>query len=129
MLIRDTRFGAALASYFSSAPEDNGTSVEHNVVLMRGHGFTVVAEGIVECVVRAVYTQQNASIQTTALLTRAAYGLITSGAEKKLPEIRYLNAAETKASEMITQSAGTALRPWGLWLREVEKEELYVNEA
>ncbi|KAK5137320.1 hypothetical protein LTR08_000290 [Meristemomyces frigidus] len=73
MLIRNTRFGAALASQFASAGTGNTKQPTHAVVLMRGHGFTVQGPSIMDVVLRSVYTQQNASIQTTALLTRAAH--------------------------------------------------------
>lgn len=123
MLIRNTRFGSALASYF--APKDKNEP-SHAVVLMRGHGFTVQGPSIVDVVLRAVYTQQNANIQTTALLTRAAHfgpNQQSSGSAG----VTYLSEEETQgATEMTKRSA---YRPWGLWLREVEAQGLYVNQA
>lgn len=91
---------------------------EHAMVLMRGHGFTVVAESITDAVVRAVYTQKNAVIQTTALTTNAAYGG-TPG------NIRYLSSKEMTAAAKVMK--WSAYRPWGLWLREVEACNLYIN--
>lgn len=122
MLIRNTHLGTALASHFSATP--NATTPEHTVVLMRGHGLTVLAPTIQDCVLRAVYTQSNAAIQTTALLTRAAYfGAQASAAE----EMRFLSEEEaTAALEMTKWSAN---RPWALWLREVEAAGLYVNRG
>ena len=122
MLVRNTHLGAALAAAFSDSKDSTSKSPDHAVVLMRGHGLTVIAPSIQECVLRAVYTQKNASIQTTALITRAAqYG--TSQA----PAVKYLNPAEAAASAEMTR--WSAMRPWGLWIREVEAAGLYVNLA
>ena len=123
MLVRNIKFGAALASSFGDGQPDQA------VVLMRGHGFTVQGSSIMEAVLRAVYTQQNASIQTTALLTRAAY--FTSGQQptdgRATSDIKYLSEEETRgATEMTKWSVG---RPWRLWLREVEAQGMYVNTA
>jgi len=122
MLVRNTYLGAALASCFSDSP--TATSPDHAVVLMRGHGFTTQGANIEQCVLRAVYTQQNASIQTTALLTHAAH---FSGRDTQTPEIKYLDEEESQASGVMTD--WSAYRPWGLWTREVEAHDLYVNQA
>lgn len=95
---------------------------------MRGHGFTVQASNIEECVLRAVYTQQNAQIQTTTLLTRSAfYGSSLTSSNGPSPEIRYLDEEECVAATAMTK--WSAYRPWGLWAREVEANPLYVNQA
>lgn len=122
MLVKTTKFGAALASDFGQ-----GVHAEHAVVLMRGHGFTVQGKSIVDVVLRAVYTQQNAGIQTTALLTRAAY---FGGAQQDTNDayrsgVQYLSEEETEGSTEMTERS--AARPWRLWLREVEAQGLYVN--
>ena len=123
MLIRNTRFGAALASYFMG--KDEKDQPDHAVVLMRGHGFTVQGASIMDVVLRAVYTQQNASIQTTALLTRAAHFGSSQTASSGAEDVVYLSEEETEgATEMTKWSAG---RPWRLWCREVEAQGLYVN--
>ena len=123
MLVRTTKFGATLASHFGDGRPD------HAVVLMRGHGFTVQGSSIMEAVLRAVYTQQNAAIQTTALITRAAYfgpGSKPAG-DAAASGVQYLSEEETQgATEMTKWSAG---RPWRLWLREVEAQGMYVNTA
>jgi ribulose-5-phosphate 4-epimerase/fuculose-1-phosphate aldolase len=120
MLVRNEGLGGALAERF-----DGGVAV----ALMRGHGFTAVGEGIEEVVLRAVYTQKNAAIQTAALTTRAAY-LAGGGGEATTADaqgIRYLSEEETAdATEMTRWSAQ---RPWKLWAREVEACGLYVNSA
>lgn len=134
MLVRNTRLGAALAASFADFPD--ATTPDHVVALMRGHGFTVVGPSIMDTVLRAVYTQQNARIQTTALITRAAhFGLAggrpppPSGSDVRPGDsdagVHYLNVKETEDAAQMTR--WSALRPWRLWLREVEASGLYVN--
>lgn len=122
MLVSNTRFGSALAAQFGDGQEPS-----HAVTLMRGHGFSVQGGNIMEAVLRAVYTQQNAGIQTTALLTRAAYfgpGQQTAGASAD-SGVTYLSEEETEGATVMTKwSVG---RPWRLWLREVEAQGMYVN--
>jgi len=129
MLVRNTRLGGALAAHFAS--EADPSKPIHSVALMRGHGLTVHGPSIQDAVLRAVYTQQNAAIQTTALITRAAHyglqswsgGMSASGGE----EIAYLSEKEADDAAGMTQ--WSAMRPWKLWLREVEAAGLYVNMA
>ena len=116
-LVRNTHLGGALASHFSES--DSADEPDHAVVLMRGHGFTVVGGGIEEAVLRAIYTQKNALIQTTALTTLSAH----SGGSAQ--EIRYLSDKEAEAATDMTR--WSASRPWKLWVREVEAANLYVN--
>jgi len=110
MLVRNVRLGAALASYFASVKSSE--SPDHAVVLMRGHGFTVQGSSIEDVVLRAVYTQQNASILTTALTTRAAFFCAGMGdsAREELPDVHYLSEEETKGSTEMTR--WSAMRPW-----------------
>jgi ribulose-5-phosphate 4-epimerase/fuculose-1-phosphate aldolase len=121
MLIRNTHLGGALASHFTDS--ESATTPDYAVVLMRGHGLTVLAPTIQDCVLRAVYTQKNASIQTTSLLTHAAY----FGSNGAPAEITYLSEDESRAAFDMTR--WSAMRPWGLWLREVEATGLYVNRG
>jgi hypothetical protein len=125
MLVRNTHLGAALASYFSTAAE--ATVPDHNVVLMRGHGMTVIGPTIQDCVLRAVYTQSNAAIQTTTLLTRAAWRteMAAHGGSQAIDPIAFLSEEETEAAMEMTR--WSAMRPWTLWLREVEAAGIYVN--
>lgn len=109
MLVRSAHTGDALAKCF-----DGGKAV----TLMRGHGFTVVAEELELAVLRAVYTQKNATIQTSTMLINSASG-------DPCQDIRYLNQEEAEAADVTTQLA--AGRPWGLWVREVEACGLYLN--
>lgn len=116
LLVRNTHLGGSLAEAFS----DGGDKPAHAVVLMRGHGATVVADNIEECVKRAIYMQKNAMIQTTALTTRAAFG-------DDLDDIQYVE--EEEFAPTMKNTKGSAQRPWGLWVREVEASNLYVNSA
>lgn len=114
MLVRNEHLGAALAKCFA---------FDQAVVLMRGHGFTAVAENIEECVLRAVYTSRNAAIQTSALSSHAAYG----NRDGPLQPIKYLSPEEAKAATEMTK--WSAQRPWKLWVKEVETSNLYENTA
>lgn len=130
MLVRNTRFGNTLAEQFSSpsAASSSKQAPDHPVVLMRGHGFTVAGSSIQETVLRAVYTQQNASIQTTALTTSAAhFGPPGTNGQGSSSQIHYLSDKECEGALEMTK--WSAYRPWGLWLREVEALGLYVNMA
>ena len=120
MLVKNIRFGAALAKHFST---DNGTTPDKSVVMMRGHGMTVVGDSIQSAVLRSIYTQQNAKLQTTALTLQSTY---FGPGDKKKP-IKYLSETETEGAFIMTRK--TAYRPWGLWVREVEAAGLYVNLA
>jgi hypothetical protein len=126
MLVRNTRLGAALASHFSTTA--TATAPDHTVVLMRGHGMTVLGPTIQDCVLRAIYTQTNASIQTTTLLTRAAWRAESAqGGQDAIEGIHYLNEEEVEAAMEMTK--WSAMRPWTLWLREVEAAGMYVNRC
>jgi ribulose-5-phosphate 4-epimerase/fuculose-1-phosphate aldolase len=93
LLIRNGPLGAALAASL-------GPSC---VVLMRGHGATVVGASLREAVFRAVYTEINAKLQRDAL----ALGAVT-----------YLTAGEAEAT---TRSVGGQIdRAWNLWRSQAE---------
>lgn len=91
LLVRDRRIGAALATHFD----------DHPIVLMRGHGSTVVGESLKQVVYRAVYAEVNARCQTTAM---------------GLGEVTYLSAAE--CASCMTSHEAQAERPWVLWKEE-----------
>lgn len=133
--------GAALASSFLSKESDAAASSatspqpDHTVVLMRGHGFTAIGSDVREAVFRAVYTQQNAGVQTTAMMLRnVQMGAVERGKAREEREkgvhdegVKYLGDGELgDCREMGQKTVG---RPWGLWVREVEANGLYVNEA
>lgn len=90
LLIRSRELGAALAASLGT----------HRVVLMRGHGCTVVAESLPLAVYRAVYTEVNAKLLLQAL---------------PLGEVTYLTAEEAGAA--LASTEGQVQRPWELWRR------------
>ena len=91
LLIRSREQGAALAA------ELGGNSV----VLMRGHGCTIVAPDIRLAVFRSIYTKANAELQARALM---------------LGQPVYLTDEESEAAAR--NIGGQIARPWGLWQRE-----------
>jgi HCOMODA/2-hydroxy-3-carboxy-muconic semialdehyde decarboxylase len=89
MLVRDSKTGAALAKALGT----------RSVVLMRGHGMVVVAPSARMVVLRAVYTQLNARIETESL---------------KLGQPIYLN--ESEASRIDPTD-----RPWEVWVADADR--------
>lgn len=117
LLVRDTHIGDSLATAFGVTAD----SPDHRVVLMRGHGFTTASESIETAVFQAVYAQNNARIQTSALTLNATLAL----AESQRRELAYLHDRETvDTTKYLLQSHK---RPWLLWTNEVEASNLYVN--
>ena len=90
LLIRNRALGAALAASLGDG----------RVVLMRGHGCTVVAESLRVAIYRAVYTELNAKLLLQAL---------------PLGQVQYLTAGEAEATRITNE--GQAERPWNLWKR------------
>ena len=95
MLVRDQALGQSLAQALGPAP----------VVLMRGHGVTVVGASIKEAVCRAVYTEMNARIQAQAIALGA--------------QVEYLSKEE--AALATASISGQYDRPWELWKRRVQR--------
>jgi ribulose-5-phosphate 4-epimerase/fuculose-1-phosphate aldolase len=88
MLVRNPELGRALA----------GTLGDKFVVLMRGHGATMVGTSIKEAVFRAVYTAENAILQMEAM---------------RLGDVEFLAREE---AELATAYMGSTLeRAWGHW--------------
>ena len=82
----------------------------NNIVLMRGHGDTVVAPGIRSCVARAIYAEVNAKLLLAALALS--------------PDVEYLDPKEVQAMNSFGESAGRGTshgvdRIWQMWLDEV----------
>lgn len=96
LLIRDRRLGAALAQCLS----------DRTVVLMRGHGSTVVGTSIEQAVFRAIYTEMNAKLQAQALA---------------LGDPVYLN--EEEAAKATQTNNGVMNRAWDLWRAAVGSVE------
>jgi ribulose-5-phosphate 4-epimerase/fuculose-1-phosphate aldolase len=88
LLVRDPALGAALARSLGDAA----------VVLMRGHGVTVVGETLRQTVFRAVYTELGARLQAEAL---------------RLGPVAYLSAAEARAAAKTNDLQID--RAWSLW--------------
>jgi ribulose-5-phosphate 4-epimerase/fuculose-1-phosphate aldolase len=114
MLVRNSHLGASLAKSLRGDEESpahsdsNPTDVDEvpNVVaLMRGHGMVVIAQSIEMCVLRAIYTVQNAKI------LQAAKGL--GGGDVKV-------LSEREVADTRNTTAKGAVKPWPLWVREVE---------
>ena len=89
MLVRNGAHGAALAKALGA----------RSVVLMRGHGFVAVGGSVPEAVYRAMYTEQNASMQQRAI------GLGGT--------VAYLDEEEARLAEATNRSV--LERPWTLW--------------
>ena len=88
LLIRNGALGVALAKTLGSG----------NVVLMRGHGSTVVGPALKHAVYRAIYTEVNARLLTDAL---------------RLGVVEYLSTGEALAT--MTTNEALLERPWALW--------------
>lgn len=96
VLVRDRPLGKALA----------GTLGGCNCVLMRGHGMTVVGDGVPEAVFRAIYTEMNARLQLQATQLEGP--------------IEFLSEEEGKRSTV--SNRGTLERPWELWKSAVGRK-------
>ncbi len=88
MLVRNPELGKSLAETIGDKP----------VALMRGHGDVVVGPTVQRAVIRAVYTEVNARLQTIAL---SLGGPIT-----------YISAEEGALRD---QAGGDESRAWDLW--------------
>lgn len=88
LLISDNKLGRALAELFD----------DHDIVLMRGHGSTVVGGSIRQVVYRAVYAEVNARYQLTASM---------------LGDVVYLTKEECDAC--VARVEAQMQRPWDLW--------------
>jgi ribulose-5-phosphate 4-epimerase/fuculose-1-phosphate aldolase len=88
LLIRTPALGAALARSLGARP----------VVLMRGHGATIVGGSLRQVVYRAIYAEVNARLQAAAL---------------QLGAVTYLNAAE--AEHAASSIDGQVNRAWEVW--------------
>jgi ribulose-5-phosphate 4-epimerase/fuculose-1-phosphate aldolase len=93
MLVRTAQLGQDLAASLG----------DKEVVLMRGHGATMVAATIKGAVYRAMYSMSNAQIQLEAM---------------RLGDVTYLAPEEARLhAEYIDE---VVFRPWNMWKREVE---------
>jgi ribulose-5-phosphate 4-epimerase/fuculose-1-phosphate aldolase len=92
LLIRDRSLGEALAKSLGGC----------NCVLMRGHGMTIVGDGVPEAVYRSIYTEMNAKLQIQA-------GQLEG-------PIEFLSDEEGRRSTAANR--GTLERPWELWKKK-----------
>jgi ribulose-5-phosphate 4-epimerase/fuculose-1-phosphate aldolase len=93
MLIRSRQLGAALAAVLGQSA----------VVLMRGHGCTVVGGTLRQAVFRSVYTEVNAKLQCEAV---------------RLGPVTYLSGGEAHASSATNDAQID--RAWQLWRMRAE---------
>jgi ribulose-5-phosphate 4-epimerase/fuculose-1-phosphate aldolase len=89
MLIRTPALGKALAASLG----------DKHVVLMRGHGATMVGDSIPEATFRAVYAMENATIQMQA------HALAVNG------EVEFMSEEESEKSG----KGRNVPRAWSLW--------------
>ena len=94
LLIRDRALGTALAQVLGRS----------RVVLMRGHGCTVVGPSLQVAVFRAVYTEVNARLLLQAL---------------PLGDVNVLTPGEADATRVTNE--GQAARPWDLWREQARR--------
>jgi len=94
LLIRDAELGRNLAECFEG----------NNLVLMRGHGSTVVAESLPKVVYRAIYAEVNAQCLGQALL---------------LGDVCSLSESECEAC---ASSEAEVQRPWNLWKEQARRQ-------
>jgi ribulose-5-phosphate 4-epimerase/fuculose-1-phosphate aldolase len=92
LLVRDRPLGKALVDALGKC----------NCVLMRGHGMTVVGDGVPEAVFRAIYTEMNARLQLQA--------------EQLEGPLEFLSEEEGRRSSAANR--GVLERPWELWKKE-----------
>ena len=102
LLISSNHLGRALAEKFDG----------HDIVLMRGHGSTVVANSIPLAVYRAVYAELNARyiVQASAL-----------------GEVEYLTEGESRAC--LASVEGQVQRPWNLWVEQARAKRSAIARA
>jgi hypothetical protein len=101
------KLGSSLAQ---SLGADNGGAIpQHPVVLMRGHGFVATADSIEMVICKSICTAQNARVQMSAI------GL--GG------PVHVFNEREAHDTGKTTTKG--AVKPWPLWVAEVENSALY----
>ena len=88
LLVRNRALGVALAKSLGN----------RHVVLMRGHGSTVIGPTLKHAVYRAIYTEINARLLSEAL---------------RLGDVEYLSSGEARAT--METNEGQLERPWALW--------------
>ncbi|WP_035971093.1 class II aldolase/adducin family protein [Bradyrhizobium sp. WSM3983] len=96
LLVRDPRLGAALADHLGAAA----------IVLMRGHGFTAVGDGVAQATYRAIYAAKNCTVQSAAMAMGTPL---------------YLTGPEAEACDRAVTSQLD--RAWDLWRKALGREK------
>lgn len=117
MLVNTEVLGAVFAAKFSN---DKEKGLENTVVLMKSHGFTTCGKDVKQATYRAVYTHNNARVQTNAIL-------LNNSLDNKAIAVQYLTDRQVQGCTVFGDE--TSDRPWGLWVREVEAAPLYRNRT
>jgi ribulose-5-phosphate 4-epimerase/fuculose-1-phosphate aldolase len=136
MLINNVRLGAALAATFGRNVSQP-TAPACTTVLQRGHGFVTVGKSVEQVTDFAYYAASNARVQTKAILLNGALngnggvngGYTASGGGGNGNEtggVKYLTQQEKK--DTANMNAWIVFKPWGQWVREVERSGRYVND-
>ena len=132
------KVGASIVNRLTGSHTEAPTDVDHNVVLMQNHGFSTAASSIEEAVYQAIFTQEAAKAQTTALTAGSAHfrakmngkvdesGNIKQASIESVEDVHYLNAKQ--ATDSWSTMRMSIDRPWQLWTREVEVSPLYENK-
>lgn len=126
MLVRNAKFGTALAKSFSKQPYLDSPTLDHNVVLMRRHGFTTHGVDIETAVYRGIYTKTNAGAQTNTILIRNAFDQQPFGNQRS-GSFEVMSEAMLEGCQKMNE--GTQDKPWALWVAEVENNSLYQNNG
>lgn len=141
MLVNTAELGTALAEHFTSSGSEEATSPDHNVVLMRRHGFTTHGPDIETAMYRAIYTKINAGVQTESTLLRGVWdrlsmkedaadgmnGGVVNVASKANFELTSLVDDQIAGCQKMNERFQD--KPWRLWVREVKNSGLYRNDA
>jgi len=93
LLIRNQALGKALAKDLAG----------NSVALLRGHGNVVVGHSIQQVVFRAIYTENNAKLQSEAM---------------RQGEVNFLTDGEAEATSRMTDEHLD--RPWQIWKKRAQ---------
>lgn len=123
MLVRNEKLGRGLAVTFAEKVGGDFSTPDHNVVLMKRHGYTTHGADIETAVYRAIYTKINAAVQTQSAMLRQAFPQVS---DKHL-NFDFEPLSKKQSSGCSKMNEGTQDKPWKLWCAEVENSSLYVN--
>lgn len=125
LLVRNAKYGEGLASKFKTDASSLQPAPDHNVVLMRRHGYTTHGTDIETAVYRAIYTKINAGVQTQSTMLRQAFPQVSPHSLN----FEFEALTDDQCSGCLKMNEGTQDKPWKLWCAEVEKSSLYVNRG